>query len=140
MNASLVVGHVLMTPKWALIWMLRMTGGVMLWALIFVFCPFEWMGAIHQRLGMGEFQYMPLMSYLTRTLSAMYASMGAILLFLSFDVQRYLQLIRFFGVLALAGVWESRSLMSPSDFPCSGRHRRVLSPWFWACSSSDLFA
>jgi hypothetical protein len=92
-----------MTAKWALIWILRITGGVMLCALIFVFCPFEWMAAIHRQLGLGELQYTPLLSYLTRTLSAMYAGMGALLLFISFDVHRYLPLIRLFGVLALAG-------------------------------------
>jgi hypothetical protein len=83
--------------------MLRMTGGAMLCALVFVFCPFEWMAAIHRQLGLGQLQYTPLMSYLTRTLSALYASMGAMLLFISFDVRRYLPLIRVFGVLALAG-------------------------------------
>lgn len=89
--------------KWALIGMLRITGGAMLCALVFVFCPFEWMAAIHGRLGLGQLQYTPLMSYLTRTLSALYASLGAMLLFISFDVRRYLPLIRVFGVLALAG-------------------------------------
>jgi hypothetical protein len=33
----------------------------------------------------------------------MYAGMGALLLFISFDVHRYLPLIRLFGVLAMAG-------------------------------------
>lgn len=92
-----------MSKKWALVWMLRITAGAMLGALIFVFCPFEWMVVLHGQLGLGELSYTPLMSYLTRTLSAMYASMGALLLFISFDVQRYHPLIRFFGVLALAG-------------------------------------
>ena len=75
----------------------------MLCALIFVLCPFEWMVAIHGRLGLGQLQYTPLISYLTRTLSAMYASMGVLLLFISFDVRRYLPLIRVLGVLALVG-------------------------------------
>ena len=92
-----------MPTKWALVWMLRITAGAMLCALVFVFCPFEWMAAIHRQLGLGELLYTPLMSYLTRTLSAMYASMGVLLLFISFDVRRYLSLIRVFGVLAVAG-------------------------------------
>jgi hypothetical protein len=104
LNTGSVVKNVLMTTTgWALTWMLRMTGGAMLCALVFVFCPFEWMAAIHGRLGLGQLEYTPLMSYLTRTLSAMYAGTGAILLFLSFDVQRYLPLIRFFGLLAVVG-------------------------------------
>jgi hypothetical protein len=92
-----------MTAKWVLVWLLRITGGVMLCALMFVFCPFEWMAAIHGRLGLGDLQYTPLLSYLTRTLSALYAGMGAVLLFISFDVHRYHPLIRLVGVLAVAG-------------------------------------
>jgi hypothetical protein len=95
----------MITAKWLLIWVLRLTGGAMLCALVFVFCPFEWMIAIHGRLGLGELAYTPLLSYLTRTLSALYATLGAILLFLSVDVERYLPLIRFFGILSvMAGV------------------------------------
>ena len=92
-----------MTARWMLIWMLRLTGGAMLTALAFVFCPFEWMASIHQRIGMGELAYTPLLSYLTRTLAAMYASMGVIVLFVSFDIDRYRPLIRCVGVLAILG-------------------------------------
>jgi hypothetical protein len=86
-----------------LVWVSRGAGGAMLCALAFVFCPFEWMRAIHERLGMGELQYTPLTSYLTRTLSAMYATVGAILVFISFDVKRYRPLIGFLGVVAVLG-------------------------------------
>jgi hypothetical protein len=47
--------------------------------------------------------YTPLTSYLARTLSALYATIGAILVFLSLDVERYLPLIRFSGILAILG-------------------------------------
>jgi hypothetical protein len=86
-----------------LIWLLRGTGGVMLCALVFVFCPFEWMQAIHRRLGMGGLEYTPLMSYLARTLSAMYASFGAVLMFMSLDVDRHRPLIGLLGVIAVLG-------------------------------------
>ena len=102
-NAYGEVGSILVSTKWALVWTLRVTAGAMLCALIFVFCPFAWMTAIHGQLGLGDLPYTPLLSYLTRTLSALYASMGVLLLFISFDVRRYLPLIRIFGVLALAG-------------------------------------
>jgi hypothetical protein len=92
-----------MTARRMLTWMLRITGVVMLTALVFVFCPFEWMAAIHARMGLGELAPTPLMSYLTRTLSAMYASLGAIILLISFDVDRYRPLIRLIGALALLG-------------------------------------
>ncbi len=90
-----------MSARRLLIWVLRVSGVTMLCALVFVVCPFRWMAAIHGRLGMGELAYTPLLSYLIRTLSAMYASMGAILLFVSRDVGRYRSLISFLGWLGL---------------------------------------
>lgn len=104
-----------------------MTGVAMLCALAFVFCPFEWMAAIHGRLGLGQLAYTPLMSYLTRTLSAMYASMGAILLLVSFDVRRYLPLIRLFACLALAGGVGVTILDAVIGLP-----------WFWTAAEGPL--
>jgi hypothetical protein len=86
-----------------LIWMLRITSGVMLTALVFVFCPFEWMAAIHRQMGLGELAYTPLMSYLTRTLSALYANLGAMILLVSFDIDRYRPVIRLIAALAILG-------------------------------------
>ena len=86
-----------------LIWLLRIAGAGMLCALVFVFCPFEWMADIHRRIGMGDLTYAPLLSYLIRTLSALYATVGAILLFVSFDVERYGPLIRLLGLVATLG-------------------------------------
>jgi hypothetical protein len=86
-----------------LVWLLRGAGAGMLCALVFVFCPFDWMSAVHRRIGLGELAYSPLSSYLIRTLSALYAIVGAILLFLSFDPDRYRPLIGLLGVLAVLG-------------------------------------
>jgi hypothetical protein len=96
-----------MTARRLLAWVLRITGAVMLCALVFVFCPFGWMQAIHGRLGMSELAYTPLLSYLIRTLSALYATMGALCLFISRDVDRYRPLILFLawiGILTGVGV------------------------------------
>ena len=38
---------------------------------------------------------MPLVEYLTRSVSALYVSMGASYWFMSYDVRRYLPLLRF---------------------------------------------
>jgi hypothetical protein len=86
-----------------LVWLLRAAGMAMLGALVFVFCPFEWMAAIHRWIGLGELAYTPLLSYLIRTLSALYAILGAILLFVSLDPDRYRPLIGLLGVLAVLG-------------------------------------
>ena len=96
-------GCLSMTAKRLLVWVLRMTGAAMLCALVFVFCPFGWMQAIHARIGMGELAYTPLLNYLTRTLSGMYASQGAVILFISLDVERYRGLIRLLAWLTILG-------------------------------------
>lgn len=92
-----------MNAKTLLISLLRLTGLAMLCGLVFVFCPFAWTQKIHAAIGLGDLTYTALMSYLTRTLSAMYAVLGAILLFISGDLRRYLPLIRLLGVIAIAG-------------------------------------
>lgn len=86
-----------------LIWLLRMAGIAMLCALVFVFCPFEWMAAIHRRIGLGELQHTPLLSYLIRSVSALYAILGAVGMCVSFDLGRYRPLIALLGAAALLG-------------------------------------
>jgi hypothetical protein len=100
-------------------WLLRLTGVALLMALIFVFCPYTWLQKGHTYMGMdtlhytdpnqvepvtlGEMPYTPLLSYLTRTLSAMYAIVGAIAFYLAYDVKRYLMLVRLLGCIAILG-------------------------------------
>ncbi|HEV56911.1 MAG TPA: hypothetical protein ENN87_05375 [Phycisphaerales bacterium] len=92
-----------MTARTLLIVLLRLTGLAGLCALVFVFCPFAWMAAIHERIGMGPLEYTPLLSYLTRTLSAMYAMMGGFLWLFSSDLPRYRPALRLFAGIAIAG-------------------------------------
>jgi cyanate permease len=103
-----------------LIWLLRVAGIGMLSASLFMFCPFEWMAAVHRRIGMGELEYTPLLSYLIRTLSALYAILGSILVFASRDVERYHPLIRFLGIVAILGGVGVTILDAILHLPCSG--------------------
>lgn len=66
-------------------------------AFFAVLMPEQSMAAVHQSLGLGEFPASPLTSYLTRSLSAMYAFHGALLFILATDVQRYRPAIIFLG-------------------------------------------
>ncbi len=84
-----------------LIWLLRIGGVVMLTALGAVVMPYEWMNVIHQQQGLGQLPHVPIVGYLTRSVSAMYALHGALLLFIATDVRRYLPVLRF---LAFAGI------------------------------------
>jgi hypothetical protein len=80
-----------------LIWLLRVGGAVLLTALGAVVMPFDWMNVIHQHTGLGELPHVPIVDYLTRSISAIYALHGALIVFMSSDVRRYLPVVRFLG-------------------------------------------
>lgn len=84
-------------PERILVWLLRVSGAVTLMALVAVLMPYDWMNLIHQRLGMGELPHIPIVGYLTRSVSALYALHGALLIFVSLDIHRYLSIVRFLG-------------------------------------------
>jgi len=89
-----------------LVILLRLEAILVLTALIPSMMPFEWMKVIHQYLGMGELPDGPIMGYLTRSLSVMYAMYGAMLMFVSLDVRRFLPVVRLITVLGiLFGLW-----------------------------------
>lgn len=64
--------------------------------------PYEWMDRIHRMLGLGALPAEPIVGYLARTLSAFYALLGGLLWALSFDVQRYRQLLLYLGIAFVA--------------------------------------
>ena len=70
----------------------------MLTALGAVVMPFDWMNSIHQQVGLGELPHVPVVGYLTRSISGLYALHGALLMFLAGDVCRYLPVVRFLAV------------------------------------------
>lgn len=78
-----------------LVWFLRLTGVMLLSAAAAVVLPFAWMSALGDALGLGPLPDAPLVGYLTRSVSALYACLGAGCWFLACDVQRYLPLLRF---------------------------------------------
>jgi len=85
-----------------LVWVLRLGGVVMLVALGAIVMPFEWMNAIHRQSGLGELPHVPIVGYLTRSESALYAVQGALLIFLARDVRRFLPVVWFLAVTGLA--------------------------------------
>ncbi|MBM4090181.1 MAG: hypothetical protein FJ276_12285 [Planctomycetes bacterium] len=85
-----------------LVLVLRISGVILLTALVPVVMPQVWMDAIHRGLGMGPLPEGPIVGYLTRSLSALYAYHGALVLFISLDVRRYLSLVKCFAVLGIA--------------------------------------
>ncbi len=89
------------TAERVLRWLLVAGGVVMLVALIPMVMPTDWMEAVNDELGLGPFHRSPLMSYLTRSLSAVYSLLGALALYVSRDVRYYLGLIGLAGWLTI---------------------------------------
>lgn len=90
-----------MTPErveFSLKWMLRLVGGFSLSAFLCVFLPYAWMDAVHNWLGLGHLPADPIVGYLARSLSAMYAFVSGFLCIASTDVRRYLPMVRFIGL------------------------------------------
>src|ERR1051325_1398123 len=83
------------TSEIQLVWFLRLTALMFLSAALAVFLPYAWMDAISIWIGLGELPQLPLVEYLTRSVSALYATLGASYWYMSRDVRRYLPLLRF---------------------------------------------
>ncbi len=84
-----------------LVVVLRAFGVLDLGALGAVFLPPRWMAAAHAWLGLGALPQGPLVGYLARSASFLYALHGALVLFLSFDTRRYRHVITFLAAAAL---------------------------------------
>ncbi|HVA51848.1 MAG TPA: hypothetical protein VNH11_36235 [Pirellulales bacterium] len=90
-----------MSPERWLRRLLRALGVWDLLALGAVVMPQAWMAAVHAWLGMGTLPHAPVVDYLARSASLMYAQHALVFLFLSGDVRRYRPLIHFMAVVAM---------------------------------------
>jgi hypothetical protein len=95
-------GRLNMHAETLLIILLRLTAGVLLLALVPLFFPHSLMAAINRDIGLGVLPDTAIIGYLTRSLSALYAFHGALLLYLSHDVRRWLPMIICFAALSMA--------------------------------------
>jgi len=90
------------TARRLLTWLLYAMGGLMTIALVAVVMPTTWMAAVADWLEVGPLPRAPLVEYLTRSLSAIYAIFGALTIYLARHAGRYLDLVVFLGWLTLA--------------------------------------
>lgn len=120
-----------MTTDTMLKWLLRLSGGVELLAIPFIVFPLAGMNAVHDRwLGMGSLPSGPIVEYLARTLSTVYAVHGAVLVGLSMNVVRYRPVIELVGVLH---VWAGVTFL--------GIDLASGMPWYWtACEGPPVAA
>jgi hypothetical protein len=120
----------------ALVVLLRVNAGVLLLALLAVFLPTEWMARTHRWLGLGAFPASPLVDYLTRSASALYAVHGGLVLILSLDIRRFAPVIEY---VAWAGVVFGILIIGidvTAGLPLSGSSRRARRCWCWGWSCS----
>jgi hypothetical protein len=84
---------------------LRMVGTAALLAVVAVVMPSSWMNAVHQWLGMGPLPAGPIVGYLARSTSALYALLGGLLWVVSFDLRRHRVVLQYLGLaIILLGV------------------------------------
>lgn len=79
---------------------LRLVGTVASTAAFCAVMPLGWMDAVHRALGMGALPQQPVVEYLARSTSALYALLGALFWVLSLDVTRFRPVIRCLGLAA----------------------------------------
>ena len=85
-----------------LTFILRVIGSASLLGLIFVFVPYSWMNDIHALLGLGVLSDQPVVGYLARSVSAMYALLGGLMWVISVDVNRYRSILVYLSYAFLA--------------------------------------
>ena len=89
-------------------------------AVVPVFMPHAWMDACHHWLGLGTLPETPIIVYLTRSLSAMYAFHAGLLWIVSRDVRRYAAIITYVAMALMV----FGAVMLWIDI-------RAGLPWFW---------
>jgi len=68
-------------------------------AIVAVFMPLSWMASVHEFLGLRKMPEGPIVEYIARSLSALYALLGCWIFYLSGRVPTQLGFVRLFGVL-----------------------------------------
>ena len=84
-----------------LLLILRLNAVMLVLAFPAVIMPYEWMNAIHQWLGLGVLPDIPIMGYLTRSISLLYGMFGILTFVIAADPKRYWHLIGWWGLASL---------------------------------------
>jgi hypothetical protein len=88
--------------EWWIRLLLRILGTVCVLAMVPLFVPRSWLDVGHRYLGLGEFPTAPIAEYLARSVCALCAFYGGLLLLLARDVLRYVGIIRYQAVAIMA--------------------------------------
>jgi CHASE2 domain-containing sensor protein len=94
----------MLTPKLAetlLRWLLIANGVMTLFALPAVFFPTSVMDMFHQQLMQAPLPAGPIVQYLARSVSALYAAFGSLTLVIAWDLRRFAPLVTWWGIVAI---------------------------------------
>ena len=75
----------------------------MVTAFFTIFLPVRWMAVTHEWLGLGVFPESPLVDYLTRSTSLLYAWHGGLLLVVAAEVRRYRPVLLYLAFTTVVG-------------------------------------
>jgi hypothetical protein len=91
-----------LTPPAAARWLsclLKIVGFGLMLAFAFVLLPKSFLESIHSWLGLGDFPGQPVAEYLARSTSLLYGVHGVVMIGLSANVLKYIELVRLVGYL-----------------------------------------
>ena len=117
----------LTTRTGLLAFLLRLCGLIDCLALIVALMPLPWIATLHSHLGIGPFPSDAITHYLARSSSLMYAVHGLLLLYCSFQINRYLPLIK---LLAFIAIVHGLCLIGIDYY--------TAMPWWWTCLEGPL--
>jgi hypothetical protein len=84
-----------------LIIILRLSGLMLITAFVAVFLPYEMMASIHFQIGLGTMPQLPILDYLARSVSMFYGIHGVIVIYISYNLNKYLQFLKLLCYLGL---------------------------------------
>jgi len=119
-----------MSPMRAERWLVVVFRGVAIaaaLAVVPVFMPHGWMDWCHRSMGMGELPELPVIVYLTRSLSAMYVFHAGVMWMAASDVRRYAALVTYLA-----------SAMAVFGAVILWIDLRAGVPWFWSASEGPM--
>lgn len=108
---------------------LRLLGAIDMTAVVLAFVPDGWIAWCHAELGLGTIPSEPVVGYLARSGSLMYALHGLTVFYISFDLPRYWNLVRLLAAVSLL----HGGLMTLVDV-------RVGMPAWWTILEGPCFA
>lgn len=107
--------------------LLRLSGGATVIAFAAMLLPVDWMAAIHEAAGLGEFPRTAVVEYMARSIAGLYGFHGALVLLIARDPLRFRPFVAYVATLNIVF-----GLMLIAIDVHAGM------PWFWTLAEGPL--